>query len=903
MQFHMGLMALLIGGMMLPALATAQDNAGKADLYVAVDGSDAWSGTLPARDAAGTDGPFATLGRAQQAARKLRVDAPGKSVTVLVRGGTYSLDEVIVFTPEDSGLENALTTYAAYPGEAPVFSGGSPITGWEKAAGELWTARVPGVREGQWYFRQLFVNGERRTRARHPNDGYLRIADTLQPMKDRAAARGDNAFKVGFKFQPGDIQRCENLDDLMIVNYHSWTASLHWVRELDEDAKTVRFTNRSGWPVGYWEAKERYHLENYFEALDSPGEWYLNRETGILYYWPMDGEDMTTAAVVAPRLTALVRIRGDAELGLPVSHLVLRGLSFQHSDWAVASKADVFDGQAAVHLGAALEATGARNCSIDGCEIAHVGEYAVILGEGAQHNRVSQCHIHDMGGGGVRLGMTALPPQPERQAEYNVVDNCFIHDGGHVFRAGIGVWIGRSSYNTVSHNEICDFYYSGCSVGWSWGYASSTAHHNLFEYNHIHNIGKGVLSDMGGIYSLGISPGTIERYNLIHDAYAYSYGGWGLYTDEGSTGILMEGNICYNCKTGAFHQHYGRENIVRNNILAFSSHTGNIVRSRQEEHSSFTVERNIILSNTGLPLSGNWGNGNYEIDYNLYWDVSDNDMDWAGMDLDEWQQLGRDEHSIVADPEFVDAANYGFRLAATSPALDIGFEPIDTSKIGLYGEAEWVNLPKSVVRKPLDLPPPPKPQPVADDFEDTQVGEKARLAATSGESGGASIRVSDERAATGERSLKFTDAPGLEHEWQPHLYYRPQHGKGTVHVDFDLWVEPGSIVWHEWRDTANPYLVGPSLRIEQDGRLVVKGETLMTVPLSHWVHLRIDCGLGKRAATWDLTVSVQDGPVRTFEKLTNGSDNWRRLHWLGFISLATDTAEFYMDNLKLEREN
>jgi len=885
--------------LMLASCLSAQES---ADLYVSPEGNDAWTGKLAAPNADGTDGPLATFDGAQDAARALRPDVTDRALTVQFRGGVYSLDAPIVLTPEDSGTENAPTVYAAYPGEQPVFSGGSEIGGWQKGEGELWTAKVQEVEDGDWYFQQLFVNGERRTRARTPNDGYLRIADTLKPLTDRAKARGDSSYKLGFKYTPGDIERWDNLDDVQIILYHSWTASLHWIKELREETNEVLFTNRSGWPVGYWDRKERYHLENYFEALDSPGEWYLNRETGVLYYWPVEGEDMTAAHVVAPRIQHLVQFRGDSEIGLPVSYVTLNGLSFQHAEWDGSSKETYLDGQAAVHLSAAVDATGARNCAIERCEIAHVGEYAVILGEGCQNNRIFHCHIHDMGGGGVRLGMTSLPPQEERQSSHNTVDNCFIHDGGHVFRAGIGVWVGRSSYNTISHNEICDFYYSGCSVGWSWGYAPSTANHNIFEYNHIHNLGKGVLSDMGGIYSLGISPGTVERFNLIHDVYSYSYGGWGLYTDEGSTGIVMESNICYNCKTGAFHQHYGRDNIIRNNILAFSSHTGNLIRSRQEEHSSFTAERNIVLSNTGMPISGNWSNGNYTLRNNLYWDTSGEDFDFDGYAFEDWQELGRDEGSIVADPLFVDAENHDFRLKENSPAFKIGYQPFDISSVGLYGEAEWVAAPKAVVREVIDLPAPEKPKPIADDFEDTPAGEQATNCSTSGEEQGASIRVTDERAAGGKHSLKFTDAPGLEHNWQPHLVYRPRYSTGIAHLSFDVRVEPGAIFWHEWRDSQNPYQVGPSLRIEATGALKVGGKTLMTVPHGRWTHMQIDCRLGRSAETWTLSVAVQDGPEQTFEGLANGSPNWRRFRWLGFVSEATEKTVFYIDNVKLERE-
>lgn len=181
---------------------------------------------------------------------------------------------------------------------------------------------------------------------------------------------------------------------------------------------------------------------------------------------------------------------------------------------------------------------------------------------------------------------------------------------------------------------------------------------------------------MGGIYSLGISPGTRLRYNLIHDVLSYDYGGWGLYTDEGSTGILMENNVVYRTKDGCFHQHYGRENVVRNNIYC----------------------------EPAPPLGGNWSNGNYRFDHNLYWNPGGPPKFPGDLSLKQWQEKGQDVHSMVADPGFIDADNFDFRLEADSPALKLGFQPIDIRTAGLMGPAEWVELPGKVQRPPLKLP-------------------------------------------------------------------------------------------------------------------------------------------------------------------------------------------------------
>ena len=883
----------------------------RADFYVATNGNDAWSGRLPSPALGGVDGPFATITRARDAIRQLRAQTGrARTYTVLVRGGVYRLDGPIVFLPEDSGAEGAPVVYAAFPGERPVLSGGRIITGWTKGTGKVWTVRVVDLRTSKpgaaarsdqpWYFHQLFVNGQRRTRARTPNAGYLKTDGPLPEFKNPRAHRQNPKAKMGFRYKAGDLKRWANLEDVNLFVYHSWTASLHWIRGIDEPTRTVRFTAPSAWPMGYWDRKQRYVVENCLEALDSPGEWYFDRKARLLHYLPMPGEDVLRAVVEAPALTELVRFDGDPTTARFVQHIVLNGLSFQHADWAVPNRGRA-DGQAATFLdGAAVRARGARNCSLERCEIARVGGYALWLGQGCKNNRVAHCHIHDMGAGGIRIGETTSARNEYVEAGANTVDNCFVHNGGNVFPAGVGVWIGRSSGNAVTHNDISDFYYTGVSVGWSWGYAPSSANNNRIEHNHIHHIGQGVLSDMGGIYALGVSPGTRLCHNLIHDIHSYNYGGWGLYTDEGSSGILLENNIVFNTKTGGFHQHYGRDNTVRNNLFAYSRQA-QIIRSRQEPRLSFTFQNNIVYCDHDAVLGGNWRDGNYRLDNNLYWVATREAADFAGRDFIQWQETGQDRNSLVADPLFVDPLHYDFTLRRGSPALRVGYKPIDARGIGLYGEPEWVNAPRFIAHTST-LPPLASRKPIRDDFEATAIGQPAADATTGGEAKGAAIRVTDITAATGKHSLRFTDAQGLPQPWQPHLYYACRHLMGTVRLSFDLRMDPGAVLWHEWRSAGGQYHAGPSLRFGAKGELVAAAKELMVVPLGQWVHVEITCVLGRAAtATYDLSVRLRDGTVRQFRRLPCSSPSFRRFEWLGFMSLAADRASFYVDNLRVER--
>jgi parallel beta-helix repeat protein len=248
----------------------------------------------------------------------------------------------------------------------------------------------------------------------------------------------------------------------------------------------------------------------------------------------------------------------------------------------------------------------------------------------------------------------------------------------------------HASDNKITHNEISNLRYSGISVGWIWGYAPSPSKRNIISYNHIHHLGWGELCDMGGVYTLGASEGTTVSNNLIHHIYSYDYGGWGLYTDEGSYGIVMENNLVYLCKNSGFHQHYGKENIIRNNIFAFNIRS-QLQATRIEEHRSLTFTNNIIYFDRGTLLSSNWSKFNLLTDYNCYWDTRTKDIRFTDKSFQDWQKSGKDLHSVVEDPLFANPGNFDFRLRKNTVAGKIKFVPFDYSAAGVYGDGNWKN--------------------------------------------------------------------------------------------------------------------------------------------------------------------------------------------------------------------
>ena len=665
---------------------------GPGVFFVATNGNDAANGARPV--AKGKDGPVATLERALELARQTRATNANLPLKIYLGSGTYRLTRPLALKPTDSRLE-----IAALPGAVPVLSGGRALTGWQAAARDgknLWMLELPEVREGKWDFRQLWAGGQRLSRSRHPNQGYFEIAAVPDAKPDTPWNIGQPRFRV----KPGEIQDWPTLKEGEVRAMTRWVESHLPVRTFDAANHELSFTKNSVFKL---DPGDQYYLENTFETLDAPGEWYLEKATGRLYYWPRTGEQRETFAAVAPVLQQLVRLEGTSNQ--PVSQVVFRGLTFSHTEWYFPQgfdtghdKVQVWPppkasiggfAQAAVGVSGAVWGQYVHQAVFERCRFVHLGGYALELGRGCQNNAVRRCEMADLGAGGVKLGETALRTADADMTRGNEIADCHIHDGGQMFHSAIGIWLGQTPGNRLLHNHIHDFYYTGISLGWTWGYNRALATNNLVEFNHVHHIGKKsngdgpILSDMGGIYTLGLHEGTLIRNNLWHDCYGRRYGGWGIYFDEGTTRILAENNLVYGTTHGGFHQHYGRDNVVRNNIFAFARDQ-QIQRSRYEPHLSFTFAHNLVLWKEGVALGGNWSGGptNFLMVSNLYWRVDGGEIRFGKLTLPEWQQHGQERGSLIADPLFVDPARGNFTLKADSPAVKVGFKPFDLSRVG-----------------------------------------------------------------------------------------------------------------------------------------------------------------------------------------------------------------------------
>ena len=634
-------------------------------IYVSPSGSD---------KAPGTPGePLKTLEAALALASSLARENWDGPLTVRLRGGVYPIEK-----PVRINLK-APVTICPSEGEQAILDGGRAIDNLSETTLNglrCWTADIPVDR---WYFNSLFVDGERRPCASLPKNGFYRIESVPgQPLNLPFNIPSDR-----FVMKEGDFRPTRNMSDVVAHVFHYWSDERLPLASYDPDTRlfvssvSSHYTLHDDTKTQY----AKYRLENIFEGLTEPGDWYLDRAEARLYYLPREGETIGKTRLTAPVCDQLLLIEDSADVRL--ENLVLR-----HCDWHILNI--VAHGQGAAQLPGVVSLENCVRCALVDCVIEHAGFYAVDIRKACSNIAVCGCTLRDLGGGGVKInGASAQEPVCDRTHHIRVTDN-MICEGGRAFLAAIGVLSMHANHVTISHNEIHDLYYTGISCGWVWGYAESSSFDNAIEHNHIYDIGHFVLSDMGGIYTLGVQPGTVIRGNLIHDIEKANYGGWAIYPDEGSSHILIENNIGYNTTSSCFHQHYGRENIVRNNIFAFGSE-GVIAYTRLEDHVGFLFERNIVLTNGGQPLFTGFGMGHIESDMNVFWAADGQPLEYAPdlrnretrVPLESLREKGYDLCSVVADPLLRDPAHGDFTLDPASPALKMGFKPIDMSQVGI----------------------------------------------------------------------------------------------------------------------------------------------------------------------------------------------------------------------------
>ncbi len=641
-------------------------------LYVSNDGNDFFSGRNPEKKE--NDGPFRTIRRALDEIVRIKKKNKGKlkkNIIIMIRGGIYFIDEPLNITHEHSGQDKFFVMIRNYKNEKVIISGGEKLRNWEEKEIEGKNCFVFNLERD---IRNFWVNGERKKRARYPKKGYLKIEGLVD--EDEKKDWNESVYKIRVKKE--DMIEFKDYWNGEVILMTKWVESRLPISSIFPEKYIIEFKRKT---VFKPQKDDLYYIENIFEFLDKD-RWYYDTKEKKLYFYPENKKQMKWDFII-PKTDVILKITGDPEENKFVENIYFYNLTFSHTEWysyKMSLRGEDVGGftQAAIGVPGAIYCEGMKNCKFEKLEISHIGTYGIELSKGCQNNKLINCIFYDLGGGGIKIGEPIIREEEKLHTFGNEIRNCLIKDGGKIFHSSVGIWIGQSYKNKILNNEICDFYYTGISIGWTWGYGESLARHNIVKFNRVCHIGKKkdgdgpILSDMGGIYTLGIQDETIISNNIFCYIYGYWYGGWGIYFDEGSTHIIAENNLVYNTTHGGFHQHYGKENIIRNNIFAFGRQQ-QIQITRPESHIRFKFERNIVIGDTEKWIEGGF-DFNFIFEKNIYWNLKGKEIKFFGLTWEEWRKKGMDVNSLIADPLFYNIRKLDFRLRKNSPAFKLGFK-------------------------------------------------------------------------------------------------------------------------------------------------------------------------------------------------------------------------------------
>src|SRR6202050_4806141 len=734
----------------LPAVAEpgeAAPDPGTREFYVSTRGDDGHAGTEKQ--------PFATLARAQRAVRLSSRTGP---IRIWVSEGTYYLPSPLVLEPQDSGALEAPIAWSAVPGHRVTLSGGQRLDGhWNAHANGIMKARVPaGIT-----FTQLFVNGERQIRARFPNcdpsdpgkSGYLTAAGPLaDDDKDPFADPNEDmtfsgAAPRGVQYDPATFTRNHwrhpEEAEIHIFQQAYW-GNLHGeLKGLDRASNTIWF-GHGGQQIGAkWDRnpavignKSRFFIDNVFEELDAPGEWFLDTRNSMLYYYPQPGTHLDTALIEVPQHESIIRFTGTQDS--PVQNLSFKGFRFAHTQATYKARYDVPSlSDWSIHRGGTVFAEGTRQCSIEDCWFDAIGGNGVFVNNYNRDFNVTGCKFTETGDSAMCfVGDLEQTNGTQRAFPYECrASNNLAHDCGFFGKQIAGVYISRAKRITVSHNLIYNMPRAAVCIGDStWG-------GHVIEFNRTHDT---VLetSDHGPFNAWGrarawclaqshgpyTADRSIDAWDVLVDAMEPvivrnnlfdEKSGWGLDLDDGASNYkiynnISMGGVSFKWREGAYREVYN--NIWYKSHAAPCFHVGNNY-NHDRYYNNITVMDpgdaqwpegwpwwpQMFHSVIAPPAMGPWFD---EVDRNVFWTekgefqaVVDQLRSEGGKrdaqryNLAEWQTLGWDRNSVFADPLFVDPEHLDFRVRPESPALGLGFANFEMGGWGVTREFPklWLN--------------------------------------------------------------------------------------------------------------------------------------------------------------------------------------------------------------------
>ncbi len=606
------------------------------ELFVSTTGSDANPGS--------PQQPFATLARAVEASRE------SGAKRIVVHGGDY-YDVGVTLDGRDSGL-----AIEAAPGETPVLHGGRRVTSWQRDGDRFWAAPLGGVKERTWDFRTLIVNGGWRDRSRLPELGRYEHP-TVFDVRWLSSTEGGWQRKptaselTTLHYHPGDLGTWTDLNNAELTIYHAWDESMVGLASLDEAAHTVTFSTPAGHPpgaFGYWKREARTYVAwNLRQGMQRPGQWYLDRTAGKCVYWPLPGEDMAAAVMLAPTRHCILALNGTEEM--PLTDVTLRGLSLTCTTTPL-----VTGGFGAANFPGAITGEFCHGLTLEGLKIANVGGQGVKITRG-RDVRIEGCDIGWTGACGVIL-----------RSQEGLVRDCEIHHIGRAYPSGIGVFAGGLRVH-LQHNH---FHHT------AYGCTHLTAAFSRVESNLFHDYMETML-DGGAIY-VGFCKGIEVRGNIVRGpggtSHAHAY-----YIDERSEDFVIESNLAVNTRWPS-HNHRSCNCTIRGNV--FLDDGDSLISLLVCK--GFALEKNIWFARGRLSLQAYRDSISSMAANVLFSGTGVMQAEWLlpPYAADCTEPLPIRDGTLCGDPGFIDAAAGDYRFKHDSLARKLGIEPIDVSKAG-----------------------------------------------------------------------------------------------------------------------------------------------------------------------------------------------------------------------------
>lgn len=644
--------------------------------YVSPSGNDSNNGTLTQ--------PLATFEGARNIVSQFRAESPNTPVTVYFRKGKYYLPKPVIFSENDSGSESAPITYKAYPGEAPYILGGEKLKlDWKPFKKGIFKATVPE----SVVFESFFVNDELQVLARYPNfnpeaeifNGFA--ADCISPDRVKTWKSPEGGY-------------------FHVIHGYEW-GGFHFQIIGKKNKTELEFAGglQNNRPEGGQHEKFRF-VENIFEELDTLNEWYLDKKSSTLYYYPDPAIDLEKANFEYASLENLITFKGS-EKG-PVSNITLDGFKFGRTIRTfLKNKEPLLRSDWTIYRGGAVHLSGTENCELLNSEFSQIGGNAIFFNHYNKNGLVQGCHIYDIGANAIcfvgdttavrnpkfipygayvtkeEMDLTQGPKNNNYPQNCQVVDN-LIHDIGTIEKQVAGVEVSMSTYITLRHNSIYNLPRAGVNIGeGAWG-------GHLLEYNDVFNT---VLEtgDHGSFNSWGrdrfwgipkeetddrvgkrpsivmldmIAPNVVRnnRFRCDH--------GWDIDLDDGSSYYEIYNNLCLN---GGIKLREGYYRSVQNNICI-----NNGFHPHVWQKNSGDVVRGNIFGAVHQPIYVDyWGT---EVDFN--WFIYPDD-------LEKVHQLNVEKNSLAGDPIFVDPKHGDFSVSFESGLYSIGWKNFPMDKFGV----------------------------------------------------------------------------------------------------------------------------------------------------------------------------------------------------------------------------